>query len=80
MVETLRCLEEGVLQHVADANIGSIMGIGAPMWTGGYLQFINTYGLEKFQARTDELADKYGEELRAPALLKEYIDAGKTFH
>ncbi len=42
-VESVRCLEEGVLTTVADANIGSIMGIGFPPWTGGVLQYINGY-------------------------------------
>ena len=42
-VESARCLEEGVLTTTADANIGSIMGIGFPPWTGGVLQYINGY-------------------------------------
>ncbi len=42
-VDSVRCLEENVLTTVADANIGSIMGIGFPPWTGGVLQYINGY-------------------------------------
>ena len=39
--------------RVADANIGSIFGIGFPAWTGGVLQYINGYtgGLAGFVAR-----------------------------
>src|SRR5262249_46511240 len=33
-LETVRCLEEGVLTSAADANVGSIFGIGFPGWTG----------------------------------------------
>ncbi len=42
-----------MIESVADANIGSIMGIGFPAWTGGVLQYINGYegGLEGFVAR-----------------------------
>ena len=43
VIEALKCLETGVLRSVADGNIGSIMGIGAPAWTGGLIQFGNTY-------------------------------------
>ena len=43
-IETVRCLEEGVLLSTADANIGSIFGIGFAAWTGGALQFINGMG------------------------------------
>jgi hypothetical protein len=30
VIEALKCLETNVLRTVADGNIGSIMGIGAP--------------------------------------------------
>ena len=61
------CLEEGVLTSVADANIGSILGIGFPGWTGGVLQYINGYegGLPGFVARARELAERYGERFDA---------------
>ncbi len=42
-IESVKCLEEGVIESVADANIGSILGIGFPGWTGGVLQYINGY-------------------------------------
>jgi len=52
-IESVRCLDEGVIESVADANIGSIMGIGFPGWSGGVLQYINGYdgGLPGFVAR-----------------------------
>ncbi|WCZ35749.1 Fatty acid oxidation complex subunit alpha [Corynebacterium heidelbergense] len=42
-LETQKCLDEGVLTSDADANIGSIMGIGFPAWTGGTRQYIRNY-------------------------------------
>ncbi len=42
-IESVKCLDEGVIESVADANIGSILGIGFPGWTGGVLQYINGY-------------------------------------
>ncbi|MGW8616454.1 3-hydroxyacyl-CoA dehydrogenase NAD-binding domain-containing protein, partial [Streptomyces albidoflavus] len=70
-LDTVRLVEEGVLTSVADANIGSIMGIGFPAWTGGILQYINGYegGLPGFVARAEELAATYGERFTPPALL-----------
>jgi 3-hydroxyacyl-CoA dehydrogenase/enoyl-CoA hydratase/3-hydroxybutyryl-CoA epimerase len=32
-LETVKCFDEGVLTTMADANIGSIFGIGFPAWT-----------------------------------------------
>jgi len=59
-IETARCLAEGVLTSVHDANIGSIFGIGFPAWTGGAMQFVYGTGVEAFLKRADELATKYG--------------------
>ena len=59
-VETARCLAEGVLTSVHDANIGSIFGIGFPAWTGGAMQFIYGIGIEVFEQRAAELAAQFG--------------------
>jgi len=70
-IETVRCVDEGVVTTSRDANIGSIFGIGFPAWTGGVLQYINGYGLPAFVARARELADAYGERFLPPASLIE---------
>jgi 3-hydroxyacyl-CoA dehydrogenase/enoyl-CoA hydratase/3-hydroxybutyryl-CoA epimerase len=56
-LDTVRCFEEGVLRSVPDANIGSIMGIGFPPWTGGVIQYIHGYpgGVPGFVERAREL-------------------------
>ncbi|MEU3413971.1 3-hydroxyacyl-CoA dehydrogenase NAD-binding domain-containing protein [Streptomyces sp. NPDC006658] len=80
-LDTVRLLEEGVLTSVADANIGSVLGIGFPGWTGGVLQYINGYegGLPGFTARARELAERYGERFTPPALLVTKAERGETF-
>ena len=79
MIETLKCLETGVLRNVADGNIGSIMGIGAPIHTGGFIQFVNTYGLQRFVDRCNELADQYGERFRPPQVAVDRAAVGELF-
>ena len=78
-IETVRCLEEGVLHSTADANVGSIFGIGFAAWTGGALQFINQYGLRDFIARSHYLAEQYGQRFAPPALLLEKAAQGQCF-
>jgi 3-hydroxyacyl-CoA dehydrogenase / enoyl-CoA hydratase / 3-hydroxybutyryl-CoA epimerase len=68
-IETARCFAEGVLRSVHEANIGSIFGIGFPAWTGGAMQFIVAEGRDRFLARADELAGRFGERFKiAPAV------------
>ena len=72
-VETARCLSEGVLTTVHDANIGSIFGIGFPAWTGGAMQFIYGTGIDAFCARAAQLAEKYGPGFALTAKVKDAI-------
>ncbi len=71
VLETQKCFDEGVLTSTADANIGAIMGIGFPAWTGGTAQFITGYpgGKAAFVARAKDLAAKYGDRFTPPASL-----------
>ncbi|MEJ7634865.1 3-hydroxyacyl-CoA dehydrogenase NAD-binding domain-containing protein [Aeromicrobium sp.] len=85
-LDTVRCLEENVLRTVADANIGSIFGIGFPPLLGGALQYINGYeapdgriGVEAFTERAQELAATYGERFEPPALLLDKAKNGEIF-
>ncbi|RLV54571.1 3-hydroxyacyl-CoA dehydrogenase [Aeromicrobium phragmitis] len=85
-IETIRCLEEGVLRTVPDANIGSIFGIGFPPLHGGALQYVNGYeaadgriGIQAFTERAQELAQKYGERFAPPKLLLDKAAKGENF-
>ena len=88
-LETVKCVDEGVIESVADANIGSIFGIGFPAWTGGVLQYINQYGdpvrnpdtggPAAFVARARELASKYGERFEPPASLVERAERNEPY-
>ncbi|MGV9944484.1 3-hydroxyacyl-CoA dehydrogenase, partial [Streptomyces sp. NPDC003401] len=82
-LDSVRCLEEGVLVSVADANVGSLLGIGFPPWTGGVLQYVNGYeggagtGLPGFVARARELAAEHGDRFAPPELLLRKAERGE---
>jgi len=76
-IETVRCLQEGVLGSTRDANIGSIFGWGFPAWTGGTIQYINHVGVRRFVARAQGLAQRYGERFAPPALLLQHAEQDK---
>ncbi|MGN7155026.1 3-hydroxyacyl-CoA dehydrogenase NAD-binding domain-containing protein [Dietzia cercidiphylli] len=79
-IDTVRCLDEGVLRSTADANIGSVYGIGFPVWTGGVIQYINGYpgGLKAFVDRADELHERYGLRFEPTDSLRAKAAAGET--
>jgi 3-hydroxyacyl-CoA dehydrogenase/enoyl-CoA hydratase/3-hydroxybutyryl-CoA epimerase len=79
-LESARCLEEGVLSHAADADIGSIFGIGFPAWTGGALSYIDTISVAQFVADCDELAARYGERFKVSDWLRARAAAGEAFY
>ncbi len=77
--ESAKCFQEGVVETVADTNIGSIFGWGFAPFQGGTLQFINAYGLENFVKRAKELAKKYGERFKPASILVKMAKEGKRF-
>jgi 3-hydroxyacyl-CoA dehydrogenase/enoyl-CoA hydratase/3-hydroxybutyryl-CoA epimerase len=79
-LETARCLEEGVLTHVEDADIGSIFGWGFPPYTGGTLSYIDTLGIREFVAECDRMAAAYGERFAVSDWLRERAVNGVDFY
>ncbi|MEQ8205553.1 MAG: 3-hydroxyacyl-CoA dehydrogenase NAD-binding domain-containing protein, partial [Woeseia sp.] len=79
-LDSVRCLDENVVTHPADADIGSVFGWGFPPWTGGTLSFIETVGLKAFVARADQLADVYGVRFSVPASLRSMAEKGELYY
>lgn len=75
-VESARCLEEGVLRSVVDANVGSIFGWGFAPCHGGTLQFIDSIGAARFVARAQALAVQHGPRFAPPPGLLQRASSG----
>lgn len=56
-LETVRCVEDGIVESAAEADMGLIYGIGFPPFRGGALRYIDSIGVAEFVA----LADTYAE-------------------
>lgn len=78
-LEAVRCMEDGVLRSVADANIGSIFGWGFAPFKGGTLQYINDYGISEFMEKTQDFTQRFGTRFEPPALLVEMAEKGEVF-
>jgi 3-hydroxyacyl-CoA dehydrogenase/enoyl-CoA hydratase/3-hydroxybutyryl-CoA epimerase len=76
-LETVRCMQEGVLRTPQDADLGSIFGWGFAPFSGGTLSYIEFVGLPEFVAQCDELHKLYGERFEVPQLLRDMQAQGK---
>ena len=79
-LETARCVEEGVVTHAEDGDIGSIFGWGFPPYTGGTLSYIDTIGIRAFVADCDRMAERYGDRFRVSPWLRERAENNQSFH
>jgi len=79
-LEAVRCLEQGVITDVRDGDVGVIMAVGFPAFTGGPFTYIDNYGVEAFVRDADELASRYGARFEPPESLRNMAVAGKTFY
>ena len=79
-LESARCFEEKVVTHPADADIGSIFGLGFPAWTGGVLSFIDTIGIGQFVKDCDRLAKAHGQRFKVSRWLRARAKNNQPFH
>jgi len=79
-VEAARCVEEGVVTDVREADVGSILGFGYAPFTGGALSYIDGMGTTKFVELLAKLEAKYGEQFKANDLLLEMAKKNELFY
>lgn len=70
-LEAARCLEEGVISHAADGDLGSVLGWGFPSYTGGALSLIEQVGVADFVAHCELYAKRYGPRFKPSDWLRE---------
>lgn len=77
-METVRCLEDGIVETAAEADMGLIYGIGFPLFRGGALRYIDSIGVAEFVALADKYAD-LGALYHPTEKLREMAKNGQTF-
>lgn len=77
-LESARCVEAGIITP-NDADLGAVLGLGFPTWTGGPLSFIDTIGIQNFVARCQQLT-KYGQRFEPSQWLLERAKGQQSFY
>jgi 3-hydroxyacyl-CoA dehydrogenase/enoyl-CoA hydratase/3-hydroxybutyryl-CoA epimerase/enoyl-CoA isomerase len=79
VIETARCLEEGIVETPTEADMGLILGIGFPPHLGGALKYADMMGLKTFVAKCAKYAGLH--KLYEPtARMKEMAAKGETYY
>jgi 3-hydroxyacyl-CoA dehydrogenase / enoyl-CoA hydratase / 3-hydroxybutyryl-CoA epimerase len=79
-LESARCVEEGVITDVREADVGSILGFGFAPYSGGTLSYIDMMGTKRFVDLCRRLEQKYGPRFAPPQLLVDMATKGDTFY
>ena len=79
-IETLKCMDEGVISDPREADVGAVLGWSYPLTWGGPVSFIDTVGPEAFLSRATALAEAYGDHLLPPPGMTERLKKSERFY
>jgi len=79
-LESARCVEEGVVSDMREADVGSILGFGYAPFTGGTISYIDGMGTQAFVDLCKGLAKRYGDRFKPCKLLRDMAKTGETFY
>jgi 3-hydroxyacyl-CoA dehydrogenase / enoyl-CoA hydratase / 3-hydroxybutyryl-CoA epimerase len=79
-LESARCIEEGVVTDVREADVGSILGFGYAPFTGGTISYIDGMGTGAFVEMCKALAKRHGDRFKPSKLLRDMASRGETFY
>jgi 3-hydroxyacyl-CoA dehydrogenase/enoyl-CoA hydratase/3-hydroxybutyryl-CoA epimerase len=79
-LETARCVEEGVITDVREADVGSILGFGFAPFSGGTLSYIDMMGSKRFVELCRRLEKKHGARFKPSKLLNQMAVKAETFY
>lgn len=79
-LEAARCVEEGVVTDMREADVGSILGFGFAPFTGGAISYVDGMGTAEFVSMCSRLQKKYGKQFKVNKLLAEMAGTNETFY
>ncbi|MCA9116419.1 MAG: hypothetical protein KDA79_15145 [Planctomycetaceae bacterium] len=79
LVESIRVLEEGIVQQPAMLDLAMVLGTGFAPFRGGPLQLVDERGAAEVLSDLEELAQQFGERFAPPELLRQHVASGQPF-
>lgn len=78
--EASYCLQENILLSAKDGDLGAILGLGFPPFTGGPFRYLDTFGIQKAVELLTQYQEEFGPRFKPSDLLLEYARSNKTFY
>jgi len=78
--EAAYCLEENILKSPTDGDLGAILGLGFPPFTGGPFRYLDQVGIQKTVDQLNDFSMKFGPRFKPAGILIEYAKEGKKFY
>lgn len=78
--EAAYCLEENILTSPKDGDLGAILGLGFPPFTGGPFRYLDQIGIRTVVDQLNEFTEKFGPRFKPANILIEYEKEDKRFY
>jgi 3-hydroxyacyl-CoA dehydrogenase/enoyl-CoA hydratase/3-hydroxybutyryl-CoA epimerase len=78
--EAAYCLQENILKSPTDGDLGAILGLGFPPFTGGPFRYVDYAGASHITDKLEEFSEKFGPRFKPAQILKDHAATDKKFH
>lgn len=80
MNEAAYCLQENILTSAKDGDLGAILGLGFPPFTGGPFRFIDQLGVNEVVKKLSDFENQFGPRFKPADILVDYAKTNKRFY
>ncbi|MFO8001395.1 MAG: 3-hydroxyacyl-CoA dehydrogenase family protein [Marinilabilia sp.] len=78
--EAIYCLQENILLSPTDGDLGAILGLGFPPFTGGPFRYADSLGTKELVEQMNRFSEKFGKRFKPADLLVKKATPGSAFH
>ncbi len=78
--EAAYCLQEGILASPTDGDLGAILGLGFPPFTGGPFRYLDFAGVQNVVDRMHQFTDRFGVRFTPAPILVDMAKSDSKFY
>jgi len=78
--EAAYCLQEDILKSPTDGDLGAILGLGFPPFTGGPFRYVDFAGAENIVDRLKQFEDEFGPRFKPAPILEDAAKSARKFY